>query len=142
MKLTYTLYLLIASWQDLKNRKIAVWLYVVFAITGVLENILWQEFTWGEVVAAMIPGGLLLLLTKCSRGAIGSGDGWFFVVSAVYLGFWNITALLLYGLMCCSICCLGIIVWGSAAGIPVRKMRLPFLPFLFPVWIWIGKVWI
>lgn len=68
-------------------------------------------------------------------GAIGMGDGLFFIVSAIFLGFWTSIALLLFGLMFCSACSLGIVCWGIAAGVNVRKKRLPFLPFLLPAWI-------
>lgn len=135
MRLTYTIYLLAASWQDFRHHKISVWLYTFFGVVGLVENFLFRQTRWGEAAAALIPGMILLLLTKCSRGAIGAGDGWFFIASAVYLGFWNTMALLFYGLMFCSACCMGMVVWGFASGVNVRKMRLPFLPFLLPAWV-------
>lgn len=134
MRLTYTIYLLTASWQDLKNHKISVWLYALFGAVGLVENYIWNEIGWGAAVAALFPGLILLMLTKCTGGAVGAGDGWFFLASAPYLGFWNTTALLFYGLLFCSACCLGLIVWGVTSGMNVRKMRLPFLPFLIPAW--------
>lgn len=137
MRLTFTIYLLAASWQDLRRHKISVWLYALFGGLGLLENYIFKEIGWGEAAAALLPGLILILLTKCTRGAVGAGDGWFFLASAAYLGFWNTTALLFYGLLFCSICCLLMVVWGFTSGINVRKMRLPFLPFLIPAWYFV-----
>lgn len=134
MKLTYFVYLLIAVWQDIKVQKISVWVYAIFGAVGILENFILHENAWREAVLAMLPGLLLLFLTKCSRGAIGSGDGWFFLISSVYLGLWGTVAVFIYGLLFCSACSLGIVVWGFTAGVSVKKMRLPFLPFLMPAW--------
>lgn len=135
MKLAFLLFLILASWQDLKSRRISVWLYLVFQIIGIIMNFIWKDIRWGEAAAAMIPGVCLLMLSCLSRGAIGMGDGLFFIVSAIFLGFWTSIALLLFGLMFCSACSLGIVCWGIAAGVNVRKKRLPFLPFLLPAWI-------
>lgn len=44
--------------------------------------------------AALIPGILLLVLSKITKGAVGQGDGFFFLVSGMYLGFWDNVALL------------------------------------------------
>lgn len=137
MKITYFIYLLAVSWQDLKSRKIPVWIFICFGAVGILENILWKENGWMEAASALLPGFLLLILTRCSRGAIGAGDGYFFLVSAVYLGFWNTAALLFYGLLFCSAFCMGIVVWGVISNVSVRKLRLPFLPFLLPAWAWV-----
>lgn len=138
MTITYTVYLMLAVWRDLRYRKIPMWLYTIFGLGGIIINFLWTKVGWWEVLSALLPGFLLLLLTKCTRGAIGAGDGLFFLVSAVYLGFWNTIELLLYGLIFCGICCMGIMAWGFMAGVNVRKWRLPFLPFLLPAWILMG----
>lgn len=144
MRILFTVFLLSAAWQDLRSRKISIWLYIVFGIAGICGNLFGGvsqaaagTTEWMEIAAAVIPGFFLLLVTHWSEGGIGSGDGWFFVVAALYLKFWITLALLFYGLMCCSACSLGMVVWGMASGINVRKKRLPFLPFLIPAWVWI-----
>lgn len=144
MKLTFTIYLLLASWQDLRKRQIKVWLYILFGIAGIVEYCLWGRTaesvvqTLIQVLTGTTPGLFLLLVTKCSRGAIGAGDGWFFVTAALYMEVWSVVALLFYGLIFCSACCLGMVVWGIVSGVNIRKRRLPFLPFLVPAWIWIN----
>lgn len=137
MVITYTVYILAAAWQDIKKKSISSWLFIVFGVLGVIENLLFKQQEWGQILASMLPGMLLLLLTKCSGGAIGSGDGCFFLVSALYLKVGHLIMLLCFGLMLCTMCCMGIIMSSFFTGISVRKKSLPFLPFLLPVWIWL-----
>lgn len=147
MRGIFSLFLLLAAWKDFKRRRIPIWLYVFFGVIGAGVKLFVsarsgqfcrpnQEWVWA--VAAFLPGLLLLLLTKVSRGGVGAGDGWFFVTAAFYLGLWKTLALLFYGLLFCSLCSLGMITWGMMKGISVRKKRLPFLPFLIPAWLWIA----
>lgn len=145
MKSIFSIFLLTAAWQDLKSRRIQIWLYIFFGAVGVCVNLFsWSgkgtpsfgSFLW--TAAAVIPGLFLLLLSRVSRGGVGTGDGWFFVTAAFYLGVWKILALLFYGLFFCSLCSLGMITWGMVSGISVRKRKLPFLPFLVPAWFLIA----
>lgn len=86
----------------------------------------------GMRAAAVVPGIFLMAVSKCSRGAVGAGDGLFFIVSGLYLGFWKNVALLLYGLLFCSAWGCGMFLWGIFAGKKVGDMELPFLAFLVP----------
>lgn len=137
MEITYFIYLLAAAWLDLKKRRIPVWLFAAFGAVGILEHIRWGGTGWAETAAAMLPGLVLLLLTRCCGGGIGAGDGYFFLVSAVYLGFRNTIAVFCCGLLFCSVCCLFIVAWGAMTGVSVRKKKLPFLPFMLPAWAWV-----
>lgn len=144
MSLIFTGFLLVAAWQDFRSRKIQVWLYLCFGAAGLLAAVMGGEGGvltpgrgWLGIAAAVLPGLCLLLLSHLSRGGIGSGDAWFFMVAALYLELWEMLALLFYGLLFCSTCSLGIVTWGMASGVNVRKKRLPFLPFLIPAWIWL-----
>lgn len=145
MRSVFSIFLLAAAWQDLKSRRIQIWLYICFGAIGLCVSLFpWigqgnaspGSFVWAA--SAVIPGLLLLLISRVSRGGVGMGDGWFFVAAAFYLGLWKTLALLFYGLFFCSICSLGMITWGMVRGIGVRKRKLPFLPFLVPAWFLIA----
>ena len=71
-------YLLLSAWYDLRTAKIPIWLLVLFGITGALGLLTgaWQEYS--GVLAAFLPGIFLLLVTICTGGAAGAGDGCFF----------------------------------------------------------------
>ena len=92
----------------------------------------------GEIVLAMIPGITLLLIGLLTRGLLGEGDGWFFIVSGFFLGWQECVMLLISGQIFCGIFGLAIMV-GAQIGTgreSIRKLRLPFLPFLLPAALW------
>lgn len=137
MELVYSIFLLLSAWYDLRTAKIPIWLLVLFGTTGALGLLTgaWQEYS--GVLAAFLPGIFLLLVTICTGGAAGAGDGCFFIVSACYLGSYGTIVLFLCGLFFCGTCSLGMAAWGFIHGINARKMRLPFLPFIIPAWFWL-----
>lgn len=143
MKLLFGMFLILSAWHDLRERKIPIWLFWLFGAAGICGLLCgWggeesKAAVWVSFLAALLPGCLLLGLTFLTEGEIGAGDGCFFLVSACYLPLATLLLLLAGGLLFCSALSLGMIVWGTVSGIRVRKIRLPFLPFLFPAWLWL-----
>ena len=74
-----------AAWQDLRTRSISLEVLAGGAAVGIITCI-WKERLPGEIVLAMIPGIMLLLIGMLTRGLLGEGDGWFFIVSGFFLG--------------------------------------------------------
>lgn len=142
-ELLFSSFLILVSWHDLRACRIPVVLFVLFGFVGVCGVMGgWNTggdagIRWIALSLAFLPGLFLLGLTSLTRGAIGAGDSCFFLVSACYLTFSRLVLLLLVGLLFCSALCLGMTVWGMFNQFSVRKLRLPFLPFLVPAWIWI-----
>lgn len=133
----FLVFLISAAWQDIRHRSISVWIYWIFGgLAGLflMTGVGMWEF---EIAGAVMIGVVLLLVGRWSSWSIGAGDGWFFVIAGIYLGFWANLALLFYGLFLCGFYCLGMVVWGWIYRIDVRKMKIPFLPFLLPAGIWI-----
>ena len=117
----------------MRNKSVSVWLYLGYgAVAGVIR------LTGGEPVLQALSGGLvgvvLLAAGWLTAGAIGIGDGLFFVVSGLYLSFYDNVRLLLYGILWGGIFCLFLFLHGKKHGI--NRMTVPFLPFLIPGWIW------
>ena len=140
-ELLFATFLLGASWQDLRKKQIPLWLFILFGLLGVGAIGLFPEQRGAEraflrFLLAFLPGLFLLAASMCTRGAIGEGDGVFFLVAGLYLPPERVTALLGLGLLFSSACGLGISVWGFVGGISVRHKRMPFLPFLVPAWLW------
>ena len=77
-----------AAWQDLRTRSISLEVLAGGAAVGIITCI-WKERLPGEIVLAMIPGITLLLIGMLTRGLLGEGDGWFFIVSGFFLG-WHV----------------------------------------------------
>ena len=82
----FTTFLAAAAWQDLRNKSVSVWLYPGYGAVAVAIRL-----TGGEPVLQALSGGLvgvvLLAAGWMTAGAIGIGDGLFFVVSGLYLAF-------------------------------------------------------
>ena len=96
-----------------------------------------SETPFSETLLAMLPGAVLLLFSRITAGKIGEGDGWFFVVSGLFLSWREAAVLFLSGLMLCGGYGLFVLAAGAAGGKDMRKKRLPFLPFLLPGGIWL-----
>lgn len=128
----------VAAWQDAREKAVDAWLYVVFGgliwfgklcFDGPVD--LWQE------AVNLLPGLGMVLLSKWSEGAIGEGDGWFFVIAGVALGWKSSLALFFVSLFLCCIWCTGIAVWGLVHRVSVREKTVPFLPFAVPAVLWL-----
>ena len=121
-EMLFLIFLAVAAWQDMRDKEIDAWLYVVFG------GLIWfgklcfdgPVELWREAVNA-VPGIALVLLSRLSGGAVGEGDGWFFVVAGVALGVWNAVALFFMSLF---LCCL----WCAQR---FRFLRFVLIPLLF-----------
>ena len=91
-----------AAWQDLRTRSISLEVLAGGAAVGIITCI-WEERLPGEIVLAMIPGIMLLLIGMLTRGLLGEGDGWFFIVSGFFLGWQECVMLLISGQIFCGI---------------------------------------
>ena len=79
----------------------------------------------------------LLILGQITDGGIGEGDGWFFIVTGFFLEPAENFMLFLSGLIFCSVYSLAYMAASFIGGVGVRQKRLPFLPFLLPVGLWL-----
>lgn len=141
-KWLFLCFLLIAAGQDLHKKSVAVWVYLLFGGLALASRSC-QLFVaglsqWGDLLCGVCPGLAMLGVSMLWQEDVGVGDGCFFLVSGLMLGFWQNLALLCYGLFLCSGYCLVKLVWNQ---ILIRKNvgreTVPFLPFLVPVGIWL-----
>lgn len=140
----FLLFLLITAMQDLKRKSVRLWVYILFALGAAGALIyLWasgQEVIWTDRILGAGLGLIMLGGSIAGRGSVGLGDGAFFLISGLMLGFWDNLALLLYGSLCCGLYCLVLLAVNLLlCHRNIRKRTVPFLPFLIPVAIWI--VW-
>lgn len=155
LKICFIMVLAAAAFQDYREHRIRISVFVIFGVAGLVLRgmqlalelgILSGEWgigdLWGFALrrmagfgAAMAVGGALLLLSAVTGERIGMGDGWFFVVSGLYLGVRKNLLLLSGGLLFCFFICSVLMVRGILMHRDVRKLRIPFLPFLLPAGI-------
>ena len=92
------------------------------------EEIFWSMARprFGTVLD-LFPGLLLLGISVVTEEAMGKGDGWFFLVSGLFLGFWKNVFLLTGGLFLCFPVAVWLMIgrWGKNTGI-----KLPLLAYL------------
>ncbi len=138
----FGLFLLAAAWQDFWMKAVDRRVYLGFGAAAVV----WNLAVLGAMLAgqgpgagamvrtrlmSMLPGAGLLVLSRVSRGSIGVGDGWFFLVSGLLLDASRNLALLCCGVMLCGLYCLGYLVYGrfrerKKSG----RQTVAFLPFV------------
>lgn len=117
LRICFLLFLLSASWQDLKKKTIKKSTFQIWGTVGVIlqaahifsqifmgtekmeMQVIVQEVT-GLMFAALL-GILLLSLSTAAEEAMGKGDGCFFLVAGIFLGFWKNMLLLSGGLFLC-----------------------------------------
>ena len=105
LRICFLLFLLSASWQDLKKKTIKKSTFQIWGTVGVIlqaahifsqifmgtekmgMQVIVQEVT-GLMFAALL-GILLLSLSTATEEAMGKGDGCFFLVAGIFLGFWK-----------------------------------------------------
>lgn len=148
----FMLMLAAASYQDFREHRIHIGIFILFGTLGTAARgiQLMMEFNmlslflesggiWAfagrrlaDLFMAMALGGILLYISVVTGGAVGRADGWFFVVSGLYLGLVRNVILFCGGLFLCFMVCCVLVFWGIFRGMNLKHFRLPFLPFLIP----------
>lgn len=142
-KWMFLVFLMIAAGQDMRKKSVEIRIYVIFGIWALLGlgyygGIEGRTVDWVDLFSSLCIGLGLIGCALLWCDAVGLGDGCFFLVSGLMLGFWENLILLCYGMLLCSIYCLALAVWNQVRyHRSVRKYTVPFLPFLVPVGIWI-----
>ena len=134
-KWMFLLVLCVASWQDMRNKMIENRLLWGAGMVGFL---CWVNSGRGisDLVISCGIGGILLGISILTEGGIGEGDGWFFVVSGLYLHWRENVCLLLSAMLLCFIWSFPFVIMTVIRRGAGRKKSLPFLPFLIPAGIW------
>lgn len=125
-----TALLSIQTYWDLRFKEIPLWVSLLGAAIGTGLS-LWEGRSVLDILIALIPGIICLVLAKISREAIGYGDG---------------ILLLSLGSMCSISKLLSTCFWGTAfAGIVAMVLlivfhkkgcyQIPFVPFLLLGWL-------
>jgi leader peptidase (prepilin peptidase)/N-methyltransferase len=118
--------LIIYTVQDIKNKRIKTRYLPIFALLGLLIQVIKKEINIISIIGGSSIGLVILLLSYISRGSIGLGDGMVLAITGIYLGLIKNGELLTISLLYTSLCALGCIVIGKKG----KKYELPFIPFL------------
>lgn len=146
IRVGFLIFLAGAAWQDARKGTIHIRTFWLFGAYGlicrcslVLCILLGQRGEAAEVwiqvlglAAAAAVGIFLMFLSRITNEGIGAGDGWFFLVSGVYLGFWKNLLFFTGTLLCALPVCLALWLKAMAEGQDGRTKRIPLLPFALP----------
>lgn len=150
--MSFFLYVIAAAWQDGRRKAVSGWFFLFFFVHFVTLQVchrlyygeisVGQTSIWfrgmstdsspGSLWAGCMIGVILFLIGRITEGALGAGDGMFFLIAGLYLGFWRNLFLLGSTLFLCSIAGLIYLVWGRVQGRDYRKRTLPLLIFTLP----------
>ncbi|HIR06315.1 MAG TPA: prepilin peptidase [Candidatus Copromonas faecavium] len=136
-QMVFLVVLCAASVSDLWRRGLTGNFLIWMVIAGMIFSA-WMKRSPGEICCAACPGLALLLLSYVTGGKIGEGDGWFFIVSALFLTLRECLLILLSGMFFCSIFSLGFAVFGIMNRKRIGGKKFPFLPFLLPAGLWLA----
>ena len=117
----------IHSIEDIRDRRITVTLSLFSGIIGLMLHLIFFDQTIFSMLCGILTGIFLLGFSKVSGGMIGIGDGIVFMVTGLFLGFYDNLVLIILSFSFAGICAAVLLIMGR-----VRKRdRLPFVPFLF-----------
>ena len=71
---------------DWKKKSIPLWLLIVFGMAATLSLFFCRERSVGETVGGILVGIILLLISRCTKEAIGYGDSFMILFLGMYLG--------------------------------------------------------
>ncbi len=115
------------SLEDIREQKITVTVTLFSGILGVLLHLLFQNRSIYEMLLGVIPGIGVLALSCLAKRQIGIGDGMIFMLTGLYLGFWDNLLLMFLSFTLAGIWGLFLILARRCK----RTDRMPFVPFLF-----------
>lgn len=119
--------------QDIRRMEIERRLFLLMGIAVCLYELrLLLSGTlppYRELLLSVIPGLVLLLVSKLSREALGLGDSLFFLLLGPCCGAVRLLSILAASFLLAAVCALFFITAASMRGGVQRGRRIPFLPF-------------
>lgn len=127
MKTILLIILLVCGIQDIRNKKISLWIISIGAFLAVASIPICGSLSLPDTIGGIGVGAGVLLISIATKGKIGLGDGLILCVTGLMLGFWgNIEAFGL-ALLLAAVVSIVLLVFRLAD----RKKSIPFVPFLF-----------
>jgi len=114
---------------DHQTRRVPVFLFILGTILGISVSAIGRREIV-SVLAAMIPGILLVVLSVCTEGGIGIGDGHYFLIAALFLEWRETVLLAVLSFSLAAAVSLGMILAGCFTERNMKKKKLPFLVFM------------
>lgn len=128
---------------DIKNKNIPIALFLLAGIVSLADLIIHGilgSFTgiFLSRISGVIPGTLLLILSRLTLEKIGQGDGILLTILGLFIGFYSILVILCIGLFLQSLLACFLLIIKKAD----KQTKIPFVPFLLVGNIVVFVYWI
>ncbi|HHT97767.1 MAG TPA: hypothetical protein GXZ90_07725 [Clostridiales bacterium] len=117
--------LIISSIQDLKYKKISLWI-ISLSVILLLALSIYKNNGFINIIGGAIVGFIVISISIITRSKIGIGDGIVLIMTGVVLGFWQNLELLLYALSIAALISIVLLILKKVN----KKDSLPFVPFI------------
>ena len=125
MEILVLLFLGINAILDFKYKKIPWVLSICFIVIGIGSVLISSPINWWQFLGAIVGIGIILI-SVCTKQAIGLGDGLVLLVVGIFIGLWKtLMILFLAGIL---VAVVGIIMMVQKKG--NLNTSLPFSPFI------------
>lgn len=119
--------LLITALQDVRTKKISLWIIIAGAILICAFIPFTQSITYIDRGVGVLVGLGVIITSRATGGKIGMGDGYLLCVTGISLGFWGNMELFATALFTAALVSIVLLIFKLAD----RKKSIPFIPFLF-----------
>lgn len=133
-RIFFGIFLLAAAWEDGRRKSISIQLFISAGAAGIILCLLQREDLISRLTGCLV-GLALLVVSRLTNESVGTGDGCFFIISGLFFPVLFNLKLLVYGLSLCGIFCSLFFLINRVNGVDVGKEKIPFIPFLVPVWL-------
>lgn len=127
LKLSIGVLLFLCGIQDMRNKKISLWIVLFGAMIVSIIAINTTTLSLINRFAGLGVGIFVIIISLLTGGKIGMGDGLLLCVTGIGLGFWSNLELFALALLIAAI----VSVFLLAFRLANRKKSIPFIPFLF-----------
>lgn len=123
------IFMITGSVYDMKSMELPVWLLISGGCGGIVIAsvlLLGRQMQWWELLWALLPGGISLVLAFVTRQQLGYGDGIVLLILGGSLGMEGVFAVWILGMFLSFVVSLVLLLTQKVS----KDSRLPFVPFL------------
>lgn len=121
----------IESLEDLRNKRLTVWILCLTGIVGVILHAVFQRGEYLSLLGGIAVGVIMIVVSLLSRGRVGLGDGLMLTVTGIYLGFEKNLVLFVLSQLLTACYALFLLVFRKKKG----SYEIPFVPFMLIAYV-------
>lgn len=129
--------LMICSYFDLKEKKIPVIAVLLGIIAITVLNVIGRDISLPACLIGTVFGGLLLLISRLTKNALGMGDALLVLMIGAGMGIYQTALVLFYGLLVTAVVSAILLCMKRVK----RNTEIPFVPFLLIGYVGVILSW-